>query len=116
MPEVYSVSEVALHENVSPRLVTQWLKEGRLKGEKVGKAWLVFELGHPRRKRRLKAAVARRVYWKLNLRCPDCGYMETVTVHRRKRRLIKSKEIIQINGEFYHIRRCGPLVEWDETI
>ena len=103
--ESWSVKEVASELGVSKRLVTRWLKEKRLLGQKQGKAWIVFECRKPLRKVKDEH---KSPYWNLIVYCPYCGFEETVLM-RRKFNLVKAKEVIEYKGNLYHIRRCGPL-------
>lgn len=41
--KVYTVPELAKLFNLSPQSVRKYLKEGRIKGQKVGVKWMVTE-------------------------------------------------------------------------
>lgn len=41
--KLYTADEAAAYLKVTLRTIRQWLKDGSLKGSKVGKAWLIRE-------------------------------------------------------------------------
>ena len=47
---IYSVKEAATKLGVSDRRVRKLLEEGRIKGRKIGRDWVVLDLGYKRKR------------------------------------------------------------------
>jgi excisionase family DNA binding protein len=48
--KMWSVREAAKEMGISERRVRKLLSEGRIKGEKVGRAWVVRKLGYTKKR------------------------------------------------------------------
>ena len=51
---MWRVTEAAYLMNLSGQRVRKLLSEGRIKGEKIGDTWVIFELSYTRKKRPTK--------------------------------------------------------------
>ena len=48
---VYSVKEASIKLGISERRVTKLLTEGRIKGKKLGRDWVVLDLNYTRKRK-----------------------------------------------------------------